>query len=111
MAAALAQVKSSSHYIPGSLLQLLGSSAKPIDSLRAFSDVIRQSSACNLLAVGSSSGGNKIRLEHVSDVVKIDAKHSFEDAIVKANIGILQSIVKLNRVRAISLLKLAKKAK
>ncbi len=74
MAAAITQVKSSSHYMPGSLLQLLGASVKPINSLREFSDVIRQSSGCTLLAVGSNSGGLKIRLEHVSDVVTVDAR-------------------------------------
>ncbi len=74
MAAALAQVKSSTRHDSGSLLHLLAASGKPIDSLRAFSDAIRQSSGCALLAVGSSSGGKKIRLEHVSDVVTVDAR-------------------------------------
>jgi len=74
MAAVMAQVKGSTRYEPGSLLHLLAASGKPVDSIRAFSDAIRQSSACALLAVGSSSGGTKIRLEHVSDVVKVDPR-------------------------------------
>jgi Barrel-sandwich domain of CusB or HlyD membrane-fusion len=74
MAVAMAQVRSSSHHIPGSLVQLLGASGKPIDSLRTFSDVTRQSSGCILFAVGSSNSRGKIRLEHVSNVVTVDAR-------------------------------------
>ncbi len=74
MAVALGQVKSSNLHDQGSLLHLLAASGKQIDSLRAFGDVIRQSASCSLLAIGSISGGKKVRLEHVSDVVSLDIR-------------------------------------
>ncbi len=83
MAAALAQVKGSSQHDPGSLLHLLAASGKPIDSLRAFSDVIRQSTACSLLAIGSISGGKKVRLEYVSDVITLDTRTDQSRRFVK----------------------------
>ncbi len=74
MAAAIAQVKSSSHSSPGNLFPLLAVPAKPIDSFRAFSDTIRHNSGCALLGVGCNSSRRKLRLEHVSDVVKVDTR-------------------------------------
>jgi len=74
MAIAISQVKSSSYMFTENLLHQLGASGKPITSLRAFSDTIRRSSGCALLAVGASFGENKIRLEHVSDVVTLDVR-------------------------------------
>ena len=74
MAAAIVQVKNTTTSLPGSLLQLLAAPGKPIDSFRALSDVTRQASGSTLLAIGCRGSGSKVRLEHVSDVVKVDAR-------------------------------------